>query len=272
MKILEQNTNIETKEDVSLLGIPCYKQYTELPRVFNFSGGKTSAYMTIKYYRPGDIVLFCDTGREHPKTYKFINDFQAFENIPVHRISYKNSKSPFDLFLSEHGYKRLPNRTKRICTVELKVNTAKRYLKSQRILAFENFIGFRYDEPKRVLGKTDRFKKVFTKYPLFEDKITKDHINEFWKTKPYNLEIPSILGNCTLCFMKGQNAILAILSVYPELAEPWINDEQLSATGKGRRYFENTTMEELRNRAQNNLFKQYDLNEINTAFNCACTT
>jgi 3'-phosphoadenosine 5'-phosphosulfate sulfotransferase (PAPS reductase)/FAD synthetase len=45
-----------------------------MQRVINFSGGKTSAYMTIKYYKPGDLVIFCDTGREHFKTYKFIND------------------------------------------------------------------------------------------------------------------------------------------------------------------------------------------------------
>jgi 3'-phosphoadenosine 5'-phosphosulfate sulfotransferase (PAPS reductase)/FAD synthetase len=57
-----------------------------MQKVFNFSGGKTSAYMVIKHWQKGDIVLFCDTGREHPKTYKFINDFEAFENIPVIRL------------------------------------------------------------------------------------------------------------------------------------------------------------------------------------------
>jgi hypothetical protein len=35
-----------------------------LPRVFNFSGGQTSAYMVIKYSKPEDIVIFTDTGRE----------------------------------------------------------------------------------------------------------------------------------------------------------------------------------------------------------------
>lgn len=66
-----------------------------MKRVINFSGGKTSALMTILLRpTPEDIVLFCDTGREHPKTYKFINDFEAFEGIEVHRISYTHKKSP----------------------------------------------------------------------------------------------------------------------------------------------------------------------------------
>ena len=60
-----------------------------MQRVINFSGGKTSALMTIMNYREGDLVIFADTGREHDKTYKFINDFEAYENIPVIRISYE---------------------------------------------------------------------------------------------------------------------------------------------------------------------------------------
>ena len=58
-------------------------------RVIKFSGGKTSALMTILNYREGDLVIFADTKREHPKTYKFINDFEAHENIPIIRISYE---------------------------------------------------------------------------------------------------------------------------------------------------------------------------------------
>jgi hypothetical protein len=60
---------------------------------------------------------------------------------------------------------------------------------------------------------------VIDKFPLYENGIDKPTINEYWKHKPYNLEIPSILGNCTLCFMKGKNALISILSLYPELAD-----------------------------------------------------
>lgn len=196
-----------------------------LPRVWNFSGGRTSAYMTIQGYRPGDFVIFTDTGREHPKTYKFINDFEAFENIPVTRISYKNSKNAFRTLLEFKRFKVIPNRVKRFCTPELKVKTCKRYLRSIGVQKFENYIGFRADEPNRK--RKQYAKKVFNKYPLFDAGITKPMILEYFKTKPYDLEIPAILGNCDLCFMKGKNAIIAILKYYPELAGPWIEDEDL---------------------------------------------
>lgn len=244
----------------------------QIPRVFNFSGGRTSAYMVIHYYQPGDYVIFCDTGREHPKTYKFINDFEAFEKIPVIRLKYKDSENPFRSML-EHNKYRIPNNFKRFCTDQLKIKTCKRYLKSIGIRKFENFIGFRYDEPLRVKRRTQKFKNVIDKFPLYQDGIDKPKIVEYFKTKPYDLEIPSILGNCTLCFMKGKNAIISILSMYPELAEEWILDEEISKEkGNGNTYFPEVTIKQLRNIAQNNLFKNTDLESLNPAFNCACTT
>jgi hypothetical protein len=270
-------------------------------RVINFSGGKTSAYMTIKEYKPGDIVLFCDTGREHPKTYKFINDFEAFENIPVTRIRYMGRKlaalekqfakgflgesrdllyfeiarvnkiPPFELFLSERGNKTLPNRMRRLCTETLKVLTARRYMVSIGHKKYENLIGFRYDEPKRVLNHKEKLKSVKTLFPLYEAEVTKEMINAFWMTKPYTLEIPGILGNCTLCFMKGKNAIMAILREFPELAEPWIADEEMNLR-KGHTYLPGVTIRQLRDVAQNNLFKGYDLGDVRPSYDCACTT
>lgn len=246
-----------------------------MQRVINFSGGKTSAYMTIHEYREGDLVIFCDTGREHPKTYKFINDFEAYENIPVIKISLNNEQNPFDYLLKKKKYKVIPNRVKRFCTDELKIKTSKRYLRLIRIRKFENLIGFRADEEKRVLNRKHKFKNVIDKFPLYEKGINKQMINEYWKNKPYTLEIPSILGNCDLCFMKGKNAIISILSSYPDLADKWIADEEeAQKNGKygGHTYFPDITYKQLKQIAQNNLFKDYDLNEIKPAFDCACTS
>lgn len=246
-----------------------------MQRVINFSGGKTSAYMTIHEYREGDLVVFCDTGREHPKTYKFINDFEAYENIPVTRIKYYNEDDPFKALLVKKKYKIVPNRVRRICTDELKIKTNKRYLKSLGILKFENFIGFRADEKQRVMRRKVHFKKVFDKFPLYEQGITKAMVNDYWSKKPYTLEIPSILGNCDLCFMKGKNAIINILTVYPELADKWIEDEEeAQKNGKfgGHTYFPDITYKQMKAIAQNNLFKNTDLNDIAPAFDCACTS
>jgi hypothetical protein len=239
-----------------------------MQRVINFSGGSTSAYMTIKQYKPDDIVLFCDTGREHDKTYKFLNDFEAHEGIPIVRVKRTGG---FEGILERRGNKTLPNRMRRFCTGDLKIDAAKQYLRSIGIQRYINIIGFRYDEPKRVKGFVEKFKKVTTIFPLYDAGITKQQINEYWNNKSYKLEIPHILGNCTLCFMKGKNAIMAILASYPELAAPWIEDEEKNMK-KGHTYLPEVSIRQLRDMAQSNLFRDYDLNEMIPAFNCACTT
>ena len=42
--------------------------------------------------------------------------------------------------------------------------------------------------------------------------------------------------------------------------------------GKGNTYFPEVSIEQLRNIASNNLFKNFDLELIAPAYNCACTT
>jgi hypothetical protein len=231
-------------------------------RIFNFSGGKTSAFMVINYWQPGDLVIFCDTGREHPKTYKFINDFEANENIPVIRLKYEGG---FERLIEKR--KAVPNNFKRFCTIELKIKTCRRYLRSNGISKYENFVGFRYDEPLRIKRRKQMWKQVIDKFPLYEDKIDKQIVNDYWAKKPYTLEIPSILGNCTLCFMKGKNAIMNIMASNPELADVWIADEERI----GHTYLDNISMKQMKSLATNNLFTGYNLNEINPAFDCACT-
>ena len=142
-----------------------------MTRIFNFSGGKTSAYMVLHYYKPGDLVIFCDTGREHEKTYKFINDFEAFEQIPIIRLQYEGG---FEGLIKKK--KATPNHFKRFCTIELKIKTCRRYLRKHGLTKYENFVGFRYDEPLRVKRRKQMWKQVIDKFPLYDDKVDKQMV------------------------------------------------------------------------------------------------
>lgn len=249
-----------------------------MKRVINFSGGKTSALMTI-LLKPteDDIVLFTDTGREHPATYKFIADFEKYEGIKVHKATYTHERSQglngFDALTNWKTF--LPNRVTRLCTSELKINTAKRYLRSLGIRKFENYIGFRADEMHRVKKNVQRFKNVTPKYPLIDLGVTKEMVDQYWLTRPYTLEIPSILKNCDLCFLKGKNNIIKILQQYPELAEPWIKDEERSLAIKKSNdratFIKGITYKELLEIAQNQK-TLFDLNIAEPAYNCSCNS
>jgi hypothetical protein len=249
-----------------------------MKRVINFSGGKTSALMTI-LLKPteNDIVLFTDTGREHPLTYKFIDDFERNENIKVHRAEYTHKKAPglkgFDALIEYKRY--VPNRVQRICTAELKILTAKRYLRDLGIKTFENYIGFRADEERRVNNYNNQYKKVYPKFPLFDRGVNKEMVNQYWLTRSYTLEIPSILGNCDLCFLKGKDNIIKIMQHFPELAQRWIDDEaKVKDMGykKGKAtYFNGISYAELFRAAQSQK-SLFDLQDALPAYDCSCTT
>ena len=241
-------------------------------RIINFSGGRSSALMTILEYNPStDYVVFCDTGREHEKTYKFINDFEAFENIPIIWLGGQDS---FTKYLARRDFKQIPNMVKRTCTIELKVKVARRWARKNIGMAYQNLIGFRADEPQRVMKNKKRWQQVNQVFPLFDRGITKGFVDQYWLAKHYDLEIPSILGNCTLCFMKGKNNIINILRHDPTLADQWIEDERKSALQNGHTYLKGITIEQCLQIAQSpNLFSGIpDLSQLSPAYDCACTT
>jgi|SRR6185437_3662519 len=245
------------------------KTIDELQRVFHFSGGTTSALMVIRNFRQGDIVIFCDTGREHPKTYKFINDFEAFENIPVIRLQMEGGWK--GLLKKMHG---IPNRAKRRCTLEMKIKTARRYLRSLGLISYIQFIGFRWDEQNRIKDYKHFWKKVVTQFPLADEYINSEIKELYWKRKPYHLEIPKILSNCDACFMKGIDKVIAIFTNDISLADKWIDDEEDEVLNPNHyTYFDNATMRQLKDKAQEfiNKGRIFDLTEMTSKFSCSCT-
>ena len=55
---------------------------------------------------------------------------------------------------------------------------------------------------------------------------------------------------------------------YPELADKWIADEKRT----GGTYMKDISYEQMRDIAQGNLFKEYNLEDMRPAFDCSCTT
>jgi hypothetical protein len=237
-------------------------------RVIHFSGGQSSAYMTILLKpTPNDIVLFTDTKREHEKTYKFISDFEKYEGIQVHKTARTEHIDTFGALMLQENY--LPNVTRRSCTGKLKIETSRRFLNNLGLREYTSHIGFRYDEEQRVRKYKDRYKKVNTIFPLYTAGVTKEQVISYWNNKPYKLEIPSILGNCDLCFLKGKNNLIKIMQAYPQLADKWIHDEEAT----GHTYIKGITYKELLRIAQSiqPLFSNQKLEDLVNVYNCSCT-
>lgn len=233
-------------------------------RVFHFSGGHSSALMVLQNYRAGDLVIFCDTGREDPDTYRFINDFQKHNGIPVIWLTGNWQKEVIE------KDQVIPNMFKRKCTLNLKIKKARRYLRSIGWFHYTQFIGFRKDEKNRV-NDYKTWQSVETVFPLYNAGIDKPQVNLFWQPISYRLTIPEILSNCDLCFLKGKDAVIAIIQNDPTKADKWIADEEnRTINPKGHTYFSRVTIRQLRDIAIS-LPIRYDLTNFNYKTICACT-
>lgn len=205
----------------------------------SFSGGRSSAMMAKilldNYERDQLIFMFANTGREMPQTLDFVYECDIRWKLKTVWIEYdKETKfrvvnrdtasvdgRPFSDLIDKRKY--LPNRVARFCTSDLKVNPMKWYLKSVGVNSWTCALGIRHDEPNRYR----RLKASTTDYifPLYDFKVTKADVYEFWKGQEFDLAIPSEHSNCDFCFMKGLAKKVNQARSMSERLDWWIEQE-----------------------------------------------
>ena len=224
------------------------------PTAISFSGGRTSAYMLWRVLQsngglpPKAIVCFANTGKEDEATLRFVRYCGVNWGVEIHWLEFRDSDpafervnfdtasrngEPFEALIKKRNY--LPNPVTRFCTVELKVRTMHRYLKSIGWVEWESMLGIRADEQRRVakIGQQDYGKHETKRAPLATAGITKEHVGEFWRNQAFDLELPNnngvtMHGNCDLCFLKGGHQILSLITEKPERAVWWAKMESLA--------------------------------------------
>ncbi len=207
---------------------------------------------------PDDMkVVFCNTGKERPETLDFVERCSQEWGVNVVWLEYRyagagipapagakrktpgshtftvvnyatasRNGEPFEAVIRARNM--LPNVMARFCTVELKIRTSNRYVKSLGwVDGYTNAIGLRADEPHRVakLRTTNRHGKEEAFAPLSKAGVTLKDVTDFWAAQPFDLQLEQHEGNCDLCFLKGQGKIRRIMSDRPDLADWWVRME-----------------------------------------------
>ena len=218
-----------------------------------FSGGRSSAYMLHRILEANGglperaVVTFQNTGREMDETLDFVEECSVRWDVPVIWLEYDPDAPgmfrevshgcadregvPFETLVARKRF--LPNPVTRFCTIELKIRTAKRYLKSLGWKHWWNAVGFRADEARRLKPSRDRW---ITWAPMVDAGVTRADIDAFWSRQPFGLDLPMVngrtpLGNCDGCFLKSEATQYALARDYPERHAWWERMEAMALSG-----------------------------------------
>lgn len=227
------------------------------PTCISFSGGRTSGYMLWRVLQsngglPDEAkVCFANTGKEEEATLRFVQRCSDEWSVPITWVEYRDAEEtkdrfsvvdfatasrdgePFEAIIRKRNY--LPNPVSRFCTVEMKVRAIHRYLKSIGWTEWDSMLGIRADEPRRLakIGNQDYGKHEEKHAPLGRIGVTKETVGEFWRSQPFDLELPNMNGvtmhgNCDLCYLKGAAQIRSLIAEKPERAVWWARMESLA--------------------------------------------
>jgi 3'-phosphoadenosine 5'-phosphosulfate sulfotransferase (PAPS reductase)/FAD synthetase len=213
-------------------------------------------------------VTFQNTGREMPQTLDFVHECSARWNVEVTWLEYRpsaplfeevshnsaaRSGEPFEALIRRRKY--LPNQQARFCTIELKVRTAKRYLRSIGWDYWTNAVGIRADESKRLKKEGVKHGDRWMIWqPLANAGVGKRDVAAFWEKQPFDLNMPNVRGNCWLgncdgCFLKSEANIAAFTRDFPDRSQWWEQMEDLASqltTGTADQWSKRYTRKEMR--------------------------
>jgi Phosphoadenosine phosphosulfate reductase family len=200
--------------------------------------------------------FFCDTGRELPETYAFLQRLETVLGKPIARL---NSDRDFDHWLWVFGGA-LPSQQMRWCTRELKIKPLEKWIGESQTFSY---IGIRADEDRA--GYISRKPNITPVFPFKEDGLVKDDILRILNDAGVGL--PSYYSwrtrsGCFFCFFQRKYEWVRLAEEHPDLFEKAIAYEDkvnFEATASSRRFTwsQNESLRELIGR-RDEIIKQHE--------------
>jgi len=211
-----------------------------------------------------------------------ILDLEQFIGQEIHWVTGKT----FDDVIIRGKKKYLPNVTQRFCTTEMKLQPLFNWWQNNFKEVVEMRIGFRANEQSRaktMLSKLNQngnltFKTIVGKrktqnkwadiewqkpaFPLINDNIYKDNVEEYWKDKPVRF---AYMNNCVGCFHRSEVLLKHMSDKHPNKFNWFINAEQ--ETGYNIRTFKNgTNYQQIKNSFRQIELFDNDFNECDSGY------
>lgn len=211
-------------------------------------------------------------------------DLEQFIGSKIDWVSGKT----FDEIINRNGKMYIPNATQRFCTTEMKLNPIFKWWKENVNEVVEMRIGYRANEGRRAKtmlskvndngnlemkhivgkrnGKTNQNKWAdiewqIPRFPLIDDNIFKDTVEEYWKDKNVRF---AYMNNCVGCFHRNEILLKLMSEKHPKKFDWFAKQEK---QGYKTRTFKNgiSYLDIKKTKLQFDLFED-DFNECDSGY------
>jgi len=180
--------------------------------ILGLSGGKDSTALAILMHKevPQMEYFFCDTGKELPETYEYLERVKARLGI---KIEYLNAERDFDHWLEVFNGV-LPSPRVRWCTRKLKIEPLEKFVGNDRAISY---IGIRADENRE--GYVSAQPNIHPIYPFKERGLVKADILNILDDS--GIGMPSYYewrsrSGCSFCFFQRKYEWVKLAEKHPE--------------------------------------------------------
>lgn len=209
--------------------------------VLGLSGGKDSTALAILIHKeiPQMEYFFCDTGKELPETYEYLERIKATLGI---KIEYLNAKKDFDFWLEIYNGV-LPSPKLRWCTRKLKIDPFEDFIGTDEATSY---IGIRADENRDgYISTKANIKPIF---PFKERNLTK--VDIFRILDDSGIGLPNYYkwrsrSGCSFCFFQRKYEWVRLSEEHPEEFAQAVAYEQDHKDGRTYTWMQGETLLEL---------------------------
>jgi 3'-phosphoadenosine 5'-phosphosulfate sulfotransferase (PAPS reductase)/FAD synthetase len=213
----------------------------ETRHILGLSGGKDSTALAILLHQsiPQMEYFFCDTHKELPETYEYLDRIESRLWIKVQRLSEERG---FDHWLDVYGGF-LPSPNGRWCTKQMKIIPLEKFIGDDEAVSY---VGIRADENRD--GYVSTKSNITPVFPFKEQGLVKADILKLLEDS--GIGLPDYYrwrsrSGCYFCFFQRKYEWVMLQANHPDLFDKAVQYEQLHKDGRTYTWTQGETLLEL---------------------------
>jgi 3'-phosphoadenosine 5'-phosphosulfate sulfotransferase (PAPS reductase)/FAD synthetase len=209
--------------------------------ILGISGGKDSTALAVLLYKsiPQMEYFFCDTHKELPETYEYLDRVEARLGIKIQRLS---AERGFDHWLDVYGGF-LPSPKSRWCTKQMKIIPLERFIGDDEAISY---VGIRADENRD--GYVSTKPNITPVFPFKDRGLVKSDIIQLLEDS--GIGMPDYYrwrsrSGCFFCFFQRKYEWVMLAHEHPDLFAEAVRYEQEHSDGRVYTWTQGETLTQL---------------------------